>query len=259
MESLENLRTLGSERIPPEQKLELAKPLKERGNALFREEKYQDAKRAYDEAFVCMFCTQEEFEYLFTTPEKQKHQELLVTLHLNRGLCKLKLKDLEAAKWDFEEAQRYARSLQGPGSKGNAKALYRRARTLIEMVRLELEKAERREHWDDEKALECCSSSENDLREAAAIEPADSAIPRAMQELSRLRTRILELRRAHRVRSKQFFSKLKIDRKPKLHNSENARPAESVQKEDMLDADRVSGEHTEVMHNVPALERVRIY
>jgi tetratricopeptide (TPR) repeat protein len=259
MESLERSPANKSERISPVEKITLATPLKERGNMLYREQRYAEAKRSYDEAFVHMFCTQEEFDYEFTAEEKQKHQQFLVMLHLNRGLCKLKLKDLEAAKWDFDEAVRYTKNLPEVGSKIRSKALYRRALTLIEMARIELQKDEQREYWDEEKVLDWCISSERDLREAMTTESKERAIHCAMQSLHELRARLSKLQRAQRARSKEFFSKLGIYRKITQRDPLPICGTEKAQTAHQPNVDHTPDDEQENLQNLPDLERVRIY
>ncbi|BAM79043.1 similar to peptidylprolyl isomerase [Cyanidioschyzon merolae strain 10D] len=246
------------EKLSFERRLSLSREAKERGNALVHEKSYNEAKRAYDEAFVYMFYSQEEYEYELTQTEKEIYQDFLLTLHLNRGLCKLKLRDFDGAKWDFDEAQRYAKARCVHGGVGHPKALYRRALTLMEMVRVELEKAARREYWDDDRTLQWCSASETDLRDALSLAPADRAIPLALQELSNLRMQIVELQKAQRARSKALFAKLGSRTMKPDSNARKSHTCPSTDSGTNASTQPVTNEEC-IQASLPALERVRIY
>lgn len=189
---------------PPERKIEMAAPHKQRGNELFRQQKYAEAKKEYDDAFVCMFAGRDEFEQVYTDEQRRARNEYVVPLHLNRGLCKCKLGDFDAALWDFDEAQRLSQLTAG--GRGNAKALYRRSRARMALARQELTKEGRKEFWDDDKLAEWLAQCRSDLRDAAWLAPQDRAIRDALAELAELERELKEKRRRAREKSKAMFS-----------------------------------------------------
>jgi peptidylprolyl isomerase len=76
---------------------------KEKANDLFREGKYEEARKQYDTAFVHVFITKEEWEGFMPEDEKNAITMHKGALHLNRGMCKLKLGKLDDALWDCDE------------------------------------------------------------------------------------------------------------------------------------------------------------
>ncbi|KAK4534825.1 hypothetical protein CDCA_CDCA03G0850 [Cyanidium caldarium] len=251
--------TTDAEQLPLERKIELALPCKERGDQCVRKHRYADAKRAYDDAFVFMFCGRDEFELLYTREQRRRHRQHLLPLHLNRGLCKWKLGDHEAALWDLDEAQRLAVWLAGeedhsPGSElrrlGHPKALYRRARIRMERVQAALRKDRRETYWDDEQALETLRACHTDLTQARMLAPHDAAIPDALNELELLQAQVAEARRQARRASRALFARMRFgDTAPTKVSIEKKNAGKDVSETDP----------DGTLPPVPPLERVRLW
>jgi hypothetical protein len=119
---------------------------REVANGLFRAGEYEAARKAYDSAFVHVFCTKEEWEGCLSEAEQGSLQRAKLPLHLNRAMCKLKLGRVEDAEWDCEKAIALAEALAGepPCVKGH----FRRGMVFTEKLRQELRKERDGEYWD---------------------------------------------------------------------------------------------------------------
>lgn len=110
---------------PSEQVAESNKE-KEQGNEFFKKGDFAKANEHYDMAFVHIFHTDEQWQYMFEHENKEDIKRLekqKIILHQNRGICHFKQNHLKEAKWDLSQCLKF--------DPDNIKALYNYARVLF--------------------------------------------------------------------------------------------------------------------------------
>ena len=150
---------------------------REVANGLFRAGDYEAARKAYDSAFVHVFCTKEEWEGVLSEAEQGSLQRAKLPLHLNRAMCKLKLGRVEDAEWDCEKAIALAEA-QGPGELPLlVKGHFRRGMVFAEKLRQELRKELDGEYWDVERGARHVAEARASFGAASAaiVEVAEAA------------------------------------------------------------------------------------
>ncbi len=172
---------------------------KERGNEQYRLGNYEKAWKEYDRAFVHIYTSKEEWEAIGDQWRRAINQFKL-PCHLNRGLCRLKKDDLENSLWDFSEALRI--------DENSVKARYRRGVTLTRMVLADLEKEQKNESWNLDKAQERADSAKEDLMRAVKLSPNDKAIRDAIEDVKSVRTKLRDVQRRYKREQKKLFTGL---------------------------------------------------
>jgi len=200
---------------------------KERGNALYKKGKYELAWKEYDRAFVHIYTSKEEWEAI-GVEWRTSINLFKLPVHLNRGLCRLKERDLENALWDFSEALRI--------DENNVKGLYRRALVLTQLIRDTLAS---KEAWNLEKTQERADSAKADLMKAVKISPNDPNIRTAITDVKEVRALLREENRKYRKDQKKLYTGLIANL-----DIQNQRLKEK--------------EDAELLKDMPKLERVRI-
>ena len=213
-----------------EEKINAGLREKEKGNKLFKEGKYEAAWKQYDCAFVNIYTSKEEWDAIGPGWRKAIN-EFKLPCHLNRGLCRLRLDDLDAALWDFSEALRIDPS--------SAKGLYRRGTVRTKITQREIAKEKENELWDLEREEQRVADARKDLISAAKLLPNDENIRNTLEELKQVREALAKHRKKYRKDQRSLYSKLisGLDR-------ENQKLAEM--------------EDREIFADMPPLEYVRI-
>lgn len=215
----------------PMERIANATKEKEAGNKLFATGKYEAAWKQYDKAFVHIYTSKEEWEAIGKSGRAAINQFKL-PCHLNRGLCRLRANDgLENALWDFSEAL-----LIDPTS---AKGMYRRGVVLARLVKVELEREDRGESWDLDKAEKRAAQAREDLVTAAKAVPTDRAIREALDDLKAIREKLRGYRQKYMKDQKELYSSFisNLDK-------DNARIKEAEEKG--------------LLNDLPPLEKIRI-
>eukprot|EP00186_Timspurckia_oligopyrenoides_P002940 CAMPEP_0182450990 /NCGR_PEP_ID=MMETSP1172-20130603/43474_1 /TAXON_ID=708627 /ORGANISM="Timspurckia oligopyrenoides, Strain CCMP3278" /LENGTH=255 /DNA_ID=CAMNT_0024648719 /DNA_START=1501 /DNA_END=2268 /DNA_ORIENTATION=- len=197
-----------------QEKLDAAMIERQKGNDLFREGKYVDAKKAYDSAFVNIFCSKEEWAML-SGEEQSSINAFKAPCHLNRGLVRLKLKELDDALWEFTEALSI--------DSGNTKGLFRRGCVLIEKCKEEMNKENLKEYWDVDRAQGYLDRARDDLVKACYQAPNDKAIRNEIEELGNVQKQLKEYQKKYKNEQKQLYSQLiaNMDAKNDVKNAKS--------------------------------------
>ncbi|KAA8498762.1 Peptidyl-prolyl cis-trans isomerase FKBP4 [Porphyridium purpureum] len=212
----------------PKEKVERAMVYKEKGNALVKEKKWAEARKEYDNAFVNIFCSKEEWEAM-SNEQRLYINFFKLPLHLNRALCRIKTQDWDDAHWDCSEALRI--------EPDNVKGLYRRGLVLIGQTRREMAKEDAKEYWDVEYAEDLAKQAQHDLDEAHALEKKDGMILAALADLKRVKAQLARHHKNYTEQQRKLYS----------HMVNN------------LDKDNTKIRHNEqLLSSMPALEPFRI-
>ena len=164
---------------------------------LFRQGKYEEARKTYDRAFFYIYSSKEEWEAL--GPEGRKDiNQFKLPCHLNRGLCRLRCSDFKNAHWDFSEALSI--------DPENVKGFYPRRLTQLRMCQGEVAKEEKGEWWDLEKVEQQAEESRKDLYRACRSVPRDMDIRQAIKELKALREELAVHRKNYNADRRKLYS-----------------------------------------------------
>lgn len=191
-------RKLLEENPPPtvDERIASAVEQKEKGNALIASKEYDQAQKCYDSGFVHIFYAKEEWENCISQEDKDKVNRVKLVLYLNRALCKIKLKKIEDALWDCDQAI----LLDAKNSKGH----FRRGLVYTEKLKAELTKEEKGEFWIVDKGFEYANEAEKSLEKAKNL--SGDATDRKMLHA------LADLKRSHALLSK-YASKYREDEK----------------------------------------------
>ncbi|KAI0557703.1 peptidylprolyl isomerase-like protein [Gracilaria domingensis] len=170
---------------------------KEKGNRLFAQGKYEQAWKTYDRCFVHIYTSKEEWAAI-GSDGRRAINKFKLPCHLNRGLCRLRKNELKDALWDFSEALRIDES--------NAKALYRRAITLTNMVRADMAKEGTDQLWDLDVAEKRAEDAKHDLYKAVRLVPNDLDVRKAIDDLKDDRRKLAQHRKRYRQKQRQLYS-----------------------------------------------------
>mmetsp|Transcript_14245 Transcript_14245/g.24413 ORF Transcript_14245/g.24413 Transcript_14245/m.24413 type:complete len:282 (+) Transcript_14245:488-1333(+) len=183
-----------------EQKVEAATKYKLVGNDLVKQQKYEEAKKEYDNAFVNIFCSKDEWA-LMTEQQKDYINQFKGPLHLNRALCRIKQRDWANALWDCDEGLRIVPThIQG---------LYRRGVVYMNMAKDEMHKESTGEFWDVDKAENYAHMARADFKLAHSLVPkGDKLIYDALVELNEVDENLRVCKREYHKQQKSLFSKL---------------------------------------------------
>lgn len=145
----------------PEEQIRLSNEEKEEANKYFREGDYEKANEHYDRAFVNIFHTKEQWEYMFENKEKMELGRQKIILHQNRGIAHLKLNHLKEAKWDLSQCLKF--------DPENQKGLYNHARLYMEFAKIEMNKEKSKEYWDIERAYDLLATAEKNIKKGKEV------------------------------------------------------------------------------------------
>jgi FK506-binding protein 4/5 len=151
-----------------EEKLGAATKLKDRGNALFKEAKYQDAYNAYQQA-VDLF----RWAHGTTTDETDRVDALRLLCHLNQAACQLK-------QGSWAEARACCDKALDLDSK-NVKALFRRGQAFTGMAEFD--------------------RARQDINDAIRLDPENADLKREIERIQREETNYLK-------KQKDMYSKM---------------------------------------------------
>ncbi|CEG35518.1 peptidylprolyl isomerase d (cyclophilin d) [Plasmopara halstedii] len=195
---IEEDKKLLEENPPPtvDERITSALEQKEKGNALIALKNYDQAQKCYDSGFVHIFYTKEEWENFVSQEDKDKVNKVKSVLYLNRALCKIKLKKIEDALWDCDQA-----ILLDPK---NSKGHFRRGLVFTEKLKAELEKEKNGEFWIVDKGFEYANEAEKSLKTAKDFTE-NSSDYKMLQALA-------DLKRNHALLSK-YAARYKEDEK----------------------------------------------
>uniref|UniRef100_A0A7S1TEG4 Peptidylprolyl isomerase n=2 Tax=Compsopogon caeruleus TaxID=31354 RepID=A0A7S1TEG4_9RHOD len=187
--------------FPPisiDEKLTNSERFKAEGNAWVGQREYAKAKKSYDNAFVHLFTSKEEWETILSAQDKDRINRFKVPLHLNRGLCRMKLDDLENALWDLSESLRLDDT--------NVKGRYRRGLVKIEMADRMMKKEEEGKYWDIDRVQTLIDEAKKDLLAAVNGAPRDRNIREALGRLKPLENRLGQFRVQYKTQQRELFS-----------------------------------------------------
>lgn len=170
---------------PPsiEEKVESSKEERAKGNVLVAEQKWEEAKKQYDAAFVHIYVGRDEWSACLNDEQRHLVEECKWPLHLNRGLCKLKLGKLDDALWDTEQALEL--------NKDNIKGHYRRGVIYTEKLKQYINRENDGQFWEVSRAQEMARNANESLdKMKQRVETGATATERqhrqALRELKRV-------------------------------------------------------------------------
>eukprot|EP00736_Rhodelphis_marinus_P013477 Rmarinus@m.18987 len=212
-ENEERMRKFAENYPTPLEQAERAKVERDLGNELFKQGRYEEAKKQYDKAFVNMFRSREEWEFHLSEEDKAILNAAKLPCHLNRCMCKLKLNQMEDALWDADQAL----EIDSDSLKGR----YRRALIYLHKAKVELTKEEKGVYWDPEDAFKIAKKSQTDFEKALAASPHDKLVIQGLRELRGVEQQIVEYKKAYLREQKKMFRKVvhKMDEENKAESS----------------------------------------
>ena len=225
------------------ERIEGSAAAKEKANALFREGKYEEARKEYDSAFIHVFVTKEEWEGFMPDAEKAQIQAQKLPLHLNRAMCKLKLGKIDDAMWDCDKAIALAEEQGLPCVKGH----FRRGLVFTQKVDAELRKEEAGEFWDIDKGKRLLDEARSSLNEALALAPGDAAVKKAARALASRDAKLKRCAANYREEQKKLFRDRMIGTLDAKHRAQE-------QREKQLETVRQQQAEAAMYDDMPALD-----
>jgi len=188
------------ENPPPSMKdrIKISDDHREEGNSFFLNKEYEKAKKAYDSAFVAIFCTPDELNFVLLPEDRDLINDAKVRLHLNRSLAKLKLEQYKEALWDCNQALEI--------DPFNTKGLYRHFKTNNHLLEKELDKEIKKEFWLIEVAIKLCKVSREDLAKLIDVNcSSDPNVRSARKHLVALESRLKEYSASYKQQQLGLF------------------------------------------------------
>ncbi|GMI31778.1 hypothetical protein TeGR_g9818 [Tetraparma gracilis] len=252
--------------VPYAERCEEAMKEKELGNELFKEGKYEEAKKQYDSGFIHVYIHHDEWNnnHMMNDEQRKTINDTKAVLHLNRCMCRVKMEKWDDALWDADKAVQFS------GKPGNPKAYYRRMVIYTGHLKRELAKEKEGKFWEIDKGKRWARCARRDLTKCLALnkeqapegselrkEGEDGVVRRGRLDLERLEQQLKRYENAYQKSAKKLYSEKMMgglnEKYENLKIKKDKRRAEEEENMDMpeLDDSDEEGQGEVLMPPVP--------